>query len=159
MKKSKNRLDEMQEQKMLKIEHDGFWIGFAGLAIVIIIQVLYYGLENCRDYILGEFIVFLCMGVYTMVGCVSKGVWDRRLAPSWKVNLYASLLAGVLGGTLRFITVWHEYHLLWSCMAVGVIVGIGTFILTFGVLSISLFAYKQREHRLERELSDEEEDK
>lgn len=163
MKKSKNRLDEMQEQKMLKIEHNGFWLGFVGLAAAIIIQVIYYGPENCTDYMRGEFIVFLCLGVYTMVQCVRNGIWDRKLAPSWKVNLYASLLAGVVAGLLRFIVVWCEYHLIWSCMAAGVVAAVNTFVLTFGVLGISLFAYKQRENRLEREYpdenSDEEEDK
>lgn len=144
---------------MLRIEHNGYWLGFAGLAIAIVGQVIYYGPENCGEYIMGEFIVFLCMGALTMIGCVRNGVWDRRLAPSWKVNLCASLLAGVLGGILRFIAVWREYHMLWSCMGVGAVVAVNTFVLTFGLLSISLFAYKQRENRLERESPDEEEDK
>ena len=35
----KNRLDEMQEQKLLKIEHNGCWLAFYGLAAVIMIQL------------------------------------------------------------------------------------------------------------------------
>lgn len=159
MKKIKNRLDEMQEQKMLRIEHNGFWMGFFGLTIAIVGQTIYYGPENCGDYIIGEFVVFLCMGACTMLGCIRNGVWDRRLAPSWKVNLCASLLAGVLAGILRFFVVWREYHMFWSCMAVGAVVAFYTFVITLGLLSISLFAYKRRESRLERENPDEQEDK
>ena len=36
MKKRENRLDEMQEQKMIHIEHNGFWIGYIGLAIAVL---------------------------------------------------------------------------------------------------------------------------
>ena len=38
LKKEKNRLDEMQEQKMLQIEHNGCWLAFWGLGIVLIVQ-------------------------------------------------------------------------------------------------------------------------
>ena len=37
MKKTESNLDEMQEQKMLKIEHNGYWLGFWGLLAAILI--------------------------------------------------------------------------------------------------------------------------
>ena len=37
MKKTESNLDEMQEQKMLKIEHNGYWLGFCGLLVAILI--------------------------------------------------------------------------------------------------------------------------
>ena len=43
MKKKKNNLDEMQEQKLLKIEHNGCWLAFWGLFIVLIAQFIFYG--------------------------------------------------------------------------------------------------------------------
>ena len=35
----KSNLDEMQEQKLLKIEHNGFWFAFFGLFAAIMIQL------------------------------------------------------------------------------------------------------------------------
>ena len=39
----KNNLDEMQEQKMLKLEECGFWILFFALAAAILVQLLMGG--------------------------------------------------------------------------------------------------------------------
>ena len=39
MKRLKNNLDEMQEQKLLKIEHNGMWFALWGLIIAIIVQL------------------------------------------------------------------------------------------------------------------------
>ena len=36
--KRKNNLDEMQEQELLKIEHNGCWLAFWGLLISMIVQ-------------------------------------------------------------------------------------------------------------------------
>ena len=41
--KRKSNLDEMQEQELLKIEHNGCWLAFWGLLIVMIIQSFAFG--------------------------------------------------------------------------------------------------------------------
>ncbi len=151
-------MDEMQEQKMLRIEHNGFWLGFVGLAAAIMIQTIYYG-SDCGDQIIGEFAVFICLGIYTMAGCIKNGIWDRRLAPSWKVNLCASLLAGVIAGICRFFVVYREYHTPMSCAAVGVITAVNTFIVTLALLSVCMILYKRKEQKIEREISEEQEEK
>lgn len=46
MKKQKNRLDEMQEQKLLQIEHTGCWLAFYGMFAAIFVQIFLYG----RDF-------------------------------------------------------------------------------------------------------------
>ena len=38
MKKTKSNLDELQELKLLKIEHNGCWLAFWGLLAVILTQ-------------------------------------------------------------------------------------------------------------------------
>lgn len=38
MKKTESQLDEMQEQKLLKIEHTSFWLAFWGLVAAILVQ-------------------------------------------------------------------------------------------------------------------------
>lgn len=40
MKKMKNNLDERQELELLRIEHNGCWLAFLGLLIVMLIQLL-----------------------------------------------------------------------------------------------------------------------
>ena len=37
MRRKKSNLDEMQEQELLKVEHNGCWIAFWGLLAAIII--------------------------------------------------------------------------------------------------------------------------
>lgn len=77
--KKKNNLDEMQEQKLLKIEHTGFWLGFWGLAIIIYIQL---AMGNSGfAYIGGETVILLLMALYTSVVCIRNGIWDRKLKP------------------------------------------------------------------------------
>lgn len=158
MKKWKNRLDEMQEQKMLRIEHNGCWLAFWGLAIAFFAQLVYYGPE-CSEQIMGEFIVFMCLALYIAIGCVRNGVWDRKLAPTWKVNLAASLLAGVVGGGIRFLVLYREYQSVEACVGAGVITGINILVISFVLLSIALLVYKWRENRAEKEEPDEPEQK
>ena len=155
MKNRKNRLDEMQEQKMLHIEHNGFWIGYFGLAIVIMAQMIYYG-PGCLDKIRGELLVFMCLSVYIMAACIQYGVWDRKFAPSWKVNVYASLFAGVIGGVFHFIVTFFKYHTWRGCIAAGIIMGISIFVCTLVCLSLGLAAYKLREKKLEKDIEDDE---
>lgn len=158
MKKRKNRLDEMQEQKMLRIEHNGCWLAFWGLVIALFAQLIYYG-PDCSNEIIGEFIVFMCLAFYIGIGCTVNGIWDRKLAPTWKVNLCASLLAGVIAGIIRFFIVYREYQTAAASAAVGVVIGINVFVVCFILLSITLFLYKWRENRLENGDEDEKEGK
>ena len=158
MKKWKNRLDEMQEQKMLRVEHNGCWLAFWGLIIALFAQLIYYG-PDCSEQIIGEFIVFMCLAFYIAIGCVKNGIWDRKLAPTWKVNLFGSLLAGVLGGVIRFFIVYREYQSMEASVYVGIIVGINIFVVCFVLLSAALLVYKWRENRAEKDDPDETEKK
>ena len=57
----KNNLDEMQEQKMLKIEHNGFWLLYWGLFAALLIQaVLYRGDLHAMT---GELILLMAASV------------------------------------------------------------------------------------------------
>src|SRR3712207_7310302 len=57
----KNKLDEMQEQKLLKIEHNGMWIAFWGLLAAILFQTIFE-----KGNFTGEWIVFMVMSLYTL---------------------------------------------------------------------------------------------
>jgi len=83
--KQKNKLDEMQEQKLLKIEHNGVWLAFWGLLLMIIIQTI-AGRGNALQYMAGEFIIFMALSIYLLAACLKNGIWDRRLAPNLRTN-------------------------------------------------------------------------
>ena len=88
--KGNNRLDEMQEQKLLKIEHVGVWIAFWGLFAAIVIQMITGG-AGALLQIAGEITVFMLLAFYLLVACIKNGIWDRKLVPSLKTHLLISL--------------------------------------------------------------------
>ncbi len=153
----KNNLDEMQELKFLKLESHGFWLGFFGLFLAIAVQVFLYGPENVKDTCVGEFIVFLCMGIYLMGGCLKNGIWDRHLQATPAVNISLSLLAAAVTALFNAILSYRNYHDTASALSVFIV----SFFLLGAVLSITLCLctslYHRRKKRLEEEKFDEEE--
>ena len=87
MKRKKSNLDEMQEEKLLKVEHNGCWLAFWGLLAVMIIQGIAFGNKDFRT-LAGEWIVFMALAVYLAVSCVRLGIWDRRLRMNAKRTLW-----------------------------------------------------------------------
>lgn len=107
MKKTKSNLDELQELKLLKIEHNGCWLAFWGLLAVILTQIA-IGNDSKQD-LSGEWIVFMCLALYLTVGCIRNGIWDRKLKPNFKNNIMASSIAAVVMGILWFIISYRNY--------------------------------------------------
>lgn len=90
-----NKLDEMQEQALLKIEHNGCWFAFWGLLVMMAAEALLgFGVKA----IAGEWIIFMALALYLCVDCIRHGIWDRHLKASGKTNLIASLVAAVSVG-------------------------------------------------------------
>lgn len=150
----KNRLDEMQEQKLLKIEHTGCWLAFFGLLIAIFVQLFLYG----RDFqnIAGEWFVFMCLAGYITISCMKNGIWDRTLAPVPKTNLKVSMIAGMISGILFFILKYHEYHALWGSVTAGIFIFLIAFAACLTGLSFLAYLHRKRVEKLE---SEEEETK
>ena len=143
----KNNLDEMQEQALLKIEHNGCWLAFWGLLAVMAIQMV-MGVPGTQ--MLGEWIVFMVLALYLVIACLRKGIWDRHLKANRKTNLIISLLAGAAAGIV--ITVSNPYlsEPLDYVLVAGISGGF-TFLLCFAALSISMELYKKRREKLEQE--------
>lgn len=154
MKKCKSNLDEMQEQKMLKIEHNACWLGFFGLVAVIYLQIAIG--NGGIEAIGGEAAVVLLMGICIMVGCVRNGIWDRNLKPNVKTNLIASLVAGLVFGGFWGIVSYVRYHALAGSVA--------AFAFCFGLVAVLVFVllsglsaiYKRRAKRMEEKTDEEE---
>lgn len=150
--KIKNKLDEMQEQNLLKMESTGFWIGFFGLFIALLVQIIIYGQGEWK-YLIGEWLVFMCMALYLAIGCAKKGIWDRWLSPTTKSNLYTSIVAGLIVGIVYFSTSYKKYGKLAGSIATGVYMFVAIFTACFAGLSYGAHKYLKR---IEREENAEE---
>lgn len=145
-----SNLDEMQEQKMLQVEHIGCWLAFWGLLASILVQLMLF---RSLTAVAGEFVVFFVLCLYIVVGCLRRGLWDRKLKADPKTNLMASLLAS--GGLYVFFLVFllriesdmsMPKMLAYSLIPAGV-----TFLLVFGLLTLCAWIYQKRCQQLETE--------
>ncbi|MDD6069498.1 MAG: hypothetical protein PUC12_01610 [Clostridiales bacterium] len=147
MKKMTNNLDERQELKLLKIEHNGCWLAFWGLLIVILVQQV-MGNGSVKN-LAGEWIVFMCLALYLSIGCMKNGIWDRRLKPNFRTNAIASSIAAFAMGVIWFVISYNNYHKLAGSIATGVFMFLCTGFLCLAMLTISSRIYKKRVEKLE----------
>lgn len=153
--KRKNQLDEMQEQKLLKIESRGYWLAFWGLGLSLLIQQIIYGPGEGMQYMAGEWIVFMAIAIYLSVACMKAGIWDRKLQPTFKDNLLMSIGGGLIGGIVMFFASYFKYHKAIGSLAAAIFI----FLLIGGIcmvmLSISAASYKKKVEEMEKELDEE----
>ena len=150
MKKMSNKLDERQEQALLRIEHVGCWLAFGGLFLALIVQMAIYRFD--WKALAGEWIVFLILSVYLTIACIKAGIWDRRLQPNGKTNLIVSLVAALVFGGAVFAAAWIKYPEKAAASATaGVITAVFAFVGCFSILSLMAFLYKRRRKALEAE--------
>ena len=152
---SKNNLDEMQEQKLLKLESRGFWLTWWGLLAAMAVQLLVYGVE-AYHLLLGEWAVFMLSSVYVMAACIKQGLWDRKLKPNFKTNLLMSLLAGVVSGGFMGVYSYRSFGAAEAAFWTVALVGGCTFVLCLLALSLSAAAYKKRRQKLDEGEGSEE---
>ena len=151
----KNNLDEMQEQKLLKLESRGFWLIWWGLLAAMAVQLLVYGVEAFH-LLLGEWAVFMLSSVYVTAACIKQGLWDRKLKPNFKTNLLMSLLAGVVSGGFMGIYSYRSFGAAEAVFWTVALVGGCTFVLCLLALSLSAAAYKKRRQKLDEGEGSEE---
>lgn len=151
----KNNLDEMQEQKLLKLESRGFWLIWWGLLAAMAVQLLVYGVE-AYHLLLGEWAVFMLSSVYVTAACIKQGLWDRKLKPNFKTNLLMSLLAGVVSGGFMGVYSYRSFGAAEAAFWTVALVGGSTFVLCLLALSLSAAAYKKRRQKLDEGEGSEE---
>lgn len=100
MKEKQNILDEMQENKLVKIEGTGFWLAFWGLLAAIVVQVL---IKPDLQRVAGELAVFFAMSAYLMIFCLKNGLWSRTPAPTIKGNAISSVFAALILGAVLIV--------------------------------------------------------
>ena len=96
----KNLLDEMQEQKMSKIESRGCHVFFFGLLAALVIQT---AMGAGAAQVAGEWIVLMGASLYLLWDSIRNGLWDRHLSATSGTNLLCSLAAAVVVGGFTWV--------------------------------------------------------
>ena len=154
--KRKNNLDEMQEQELLKIEHNGCWLAFWLLLASMIVQSIAYG-EMSFKTLAGEWIVFMILACYLGYACATKGIWDRKLAMNNKTNAIVSLIAAVVLGLFNAVMIYKNYQKPVGTLAAALLTTVITFVLCFGLLTVMMRQTKKRKAAMEAEPADADE--
>lgn len=144
----KNNLDEMQEQELLKIEHNGCWLAFWGLLAAMTIQMV---LGVPRVQMAGEWVIFMTLSLYLCITCLRKGIWDRHLQANGKTNLTASVLAGIAVGILTAVSCRQYIREPLDLVVIGCIPAVLTFVLCFAGLTVCTRLYRNRRNKLDKE--------
>lgn len=152
----KNDLDEMQEKKLLKVEHHACWIGFWGLTAAIYIQQAIGILTDTPQNTTGETIVLLVMSAYIIIRCISNGIWDRKLKPNMKTNTIISVSVSVAVALFQSIITYAKYQKLLGSIGVFVFMSCLLFVLMMLVFGISVSLYRRKTLQLEK-LADQDE--
>lgn len=150
---SKNNLDEMQEQTLLKIESRGMWIAFYGLVLSLLVHV-FIGGEQVGRSIFGESILLLILSLYIAISCLRHGIWDRKLRPTPKTNLILSVAAGVAVGIAVSVRSYLNYHAAIGSAAVFLFCAGMTFVLCFIAMTACAKLYEKKKSKLEAEEED-----
>ena len=149
----KNNLDEMQEQRLLKIEENGCWLVFWALLLAILVQVLVRGFD--WKTIAGEWIVFLLLSVYLMAACVRAGIWDRRFNMDAKTNALVSLVAAVAFGGFLFLVSYIRFRKPEGGLIAAGIGALIVFVGCWATLSVMAKVTKKRQEKLNAEPEEE----
>lgn len=150
MKKNKSNLDERQEQALLKIEHNGCWLAFAGLLIAILVQTILNGFDF--KAMAGEWIVLMVLCFYMVIACLRNGIWDRRLQANFGTNLVVSLITGAVFGLVIFLMLYRIFeNKPAGAIAGGVLSGVFAFGVCLLTLSVFSAVYRRKQRKLEAE--------
>lgn len=156
MKKMKNRLDEMQEQKLLHIEHNGCWFAFWALIVAMFVQMAFSGVGNFKQ-IAGEWIVFMMLALYLAISCMKNGIWDRKLEPNLKTNVLISLISAAGFGVIFAIVNYFNFKSVEAAFFTFVIMAIALFVGIYLALMVSTLIYQKRVRDMENSFKEDEE--
>ncbi len=148
----KRNLDEMQEQQLLKIEHNGYWFCFTGLLVAIAVQTI---LIDDWKAVAGEWVVFMLANLYVMIGCMRAGIWDRRLRSDTRTNLVVSLVAGLVTATIWFFVIERRGGNVKISLVGAAFTFVLVAVLCFAALQLSASVMKKRQAKLNAEPEDE----
>ena len=139
-------LDEMQDQKLLKLEEYGYWIVFYALLASIIIQFMMGGTIK---QVLGEIIVFLVASAYLSVTTLKNGLWTRSSEPSRKENAVISIIPAVIIAAINAFKMIQNNQLETNSILIAAAFAIVAYIGCFVILEVYRTAYNKRRKKLD----------
>ncbi len=142
----KNYPDEMQDQKMLKLEEYGFWIVFWGLAVIILVQLVTGG--TIRQ-IAGELAALFIGSVFITFTYLKNGLWTRNSTPTRKGNALTSIIPAVLLGVIHIIKIVKNQEIKTNDILITVAVIAAAYAACFAVLELFRAVYQKRRSRLD----------
>ena len=154
--KHKSNLDEMQEQELSKIEHNGCWLVFWLLLAAMIVQSIAYGKMDFMT-LAGEWVVFMVLSLYMAFACVRKGIWDRRIPMNTKANLIVSLIAAVVVGLFNAVIIFKNYQKPAGTLLASLITAVITFAACFLIVTFMMKKTQKRIAQMEAEPLDADE--
>lgn len=144
---SNEHIDEMQENKLLKIQERGFWLTFWALFIAIFVQVL---IGATIKEIVAEIVVLVIASIYIAVVSLKNGLWTRKVQPTTKNNLLISIVPAIILGAfwaVRSIVMLNK--MIADCIVQIIIVMLSAYAICFVMLEILRLIYKKRRNRLD----------
>ena len=144
--KTAGNLDEMQDQKILKMEEYGYWILFWGLALAVVVQLLLGG--SIRQ-VAGELVVLLVGGAYVLATSLKNGLWTRNATPTRKGNAVASLIPAAAICVLNVIKLIQKKDIGTNDILIAAAFTIGTYVVCFAVLEVLRVLYEKRRSKLD----------
>ena len=145
-KEEQHHLDEMQDQKLLKLEEYGYWILFWALLASIIIQFMMGGTIK---QVLGEIIVFLVASAYLSVTTLKNGLWTRSSEPSRKGNAVISIIPAVIIAAINAFKMIQNNQLETNSILIAAAFAIAAYIGCFVILEVYRTAYNKRRKKLD----------
>ena len=141
-----NNLDEMQDQKLLKMEEYGFWIMFWALAIAIVVQLI---IGSTFKEVIGEIAVLFIGSIYIAVTSLKNGLWTRTSTPSMKGNAITSIVPAVLIAAIHIIKMIRSESFNTSNVLFTVAIMVAVYVACFAVLEAFRAMYKKRRAELD----------
>ena len=153
--KSKNMLDEMQDNKLLKIEEFGFWLVFWILFAAVLLQAL---MGTTLKELVGEIAALLAASVYIAFSSLKNGLWTRKYTPTLKTNVIASLIPSFIFGGINAIRAFAilKKPIEFNTTIQIVVMCVGVYILCFALLEVFRLIYEKRRRKLD-DIEDEKE--
>ena len=141
------QMDEMQKEKMLKINSGGMKLCALGLLAVILIQ---WFMNRDFSCVMGELAVYGLLAMYIVVSYMYEGLWGDRVRPSWRGNLLISMIVPLAIGAVLMLKKAASSEFSLSLPAILLRMAIG-FIVCFVALTVLLFIYQKRRQALDDE--------
>ena len=138
--------DEMQDQKMLKLEEYGFWIVFWGLAVIILVQLVTGG--TIRQ-IAGELAALFIGSVFITVTYLKNGLWTRNSTPTRKRNALTSIIPAALLGVIHIIKIVKNQEIKTNDILITAAVVAAAYAACFIVLELFRTVYQKRRSKLD----------